>query len=247
MRRRKFLAFTWIELLIVLAIVGLFYGWLGYMSLDSPEAGRRAVCMNNLSQIAMAMLNYHAAYETFPPAYVADESGKPLYSWRVLILPWLEHKELYEEFRLDEPWDSESNIKLLERMPACYRCPSNREIVSRNCGFTSYVRIVGPGTITDGPTGVNVEEITDGMSQTILVTETLEKISWTAPMDLPVRQLDLGVNSPSGRGMGSNHPGVTIAAFADRSIRPIFVHTKPETLRSLATVSGGETVVEGDN
>ena len=244
MLRQKAFAFTWIDLLIVLVVIAVMVALLFPWESVPKEAGRRAVCMNNLSEIALAMINYHDKYDTFPPAYVADKEGKPLYSWRVLILPWMECRNLYDEFRLDEPWDSEANLKLLDRMPSFYRCPSNKNNMLGS--HTSYVRIVGPGTVTDGPTAVAAGEIADGTSKTILVTETLEDVPWTAPIDIPFEKLDLGVNSKSGRGLGSKHPGVVIAAFADRSVQVIGERTKPETLRALATVAGNETVAEGD-
>ena len=59
----------------------------------------------------------------FPPAYTTSKDGKPLLSWRVLILPYLEQEALYKEFHLDEPWDSPHNRTLIARMPAVYRCP----------------------------------------------------------------------------------------------------------------------------
>ena len=84
---------------------------------------RGGQCINNLKQIGLAMHNYHARHKTFPPAYTVDKDGKPLLSWRVLILPYLEQDALYKEFHLDEPWDSEHNRALIDRMPTTYLCP----------------------------------------------------------------------------------------------------------------------------
>ena len=97
----------------------------GPTALTAPfaENAARSQCINNLKQIGLAMHNYHAMHKTFPPAYTVDKAGKPLLSWRVLILPYLEQDALYKEFHLDEPWDSEHNRALIDRMPATYRCP----------------------------------------------------------------------------------------------------------------------------
>src|SRR5207249_2796575 len=80
-------------------------------------AGRRTVSQNNLKQIGLAMHNYHDTYRHFPPQALTDKNGKPLLSWRVAVLPFIEQDNLYRQFKLDEPWDSEHNRKLLERMP----------------------------------------------------------------------------------------------------------------------------------
>jgi len=74
-------------------------------------------CRNNLHQLALAMHNYASTDDRLPPAMVRDKNGKPLCSWRVLLLPYLEEEALYKQFKLDEPWDSPNNIKLLNRMP----------------------------------------------------------------------------------------------------------------------------------
>ena len=55
------------------------------------------------------MNNYEAQHGCFPPAYSVDKDGRPLHSWRVLLLPYLDEEELYKQLRLDEPWDSPHN------------------------------------------------------------------------------------------------------------------------------------------
>src|SRR5690348_6194553 len=75
---------------------------------------------NNLKQVALALMDYQAAYRKFPPAVVRDKAGRPLYSWRVLVLPFLEQQRLYEQFHLDEPWDSEHNKQFLKETPSGY-------------------------------------------------------------------------------------------------------------------------------
>ena len=90
------------------------------------EAARRSQSMNNLKQIALAMHNYHDTFTAFPPAYSVDKDGKPLLSWRVHILPVSSSSTpLYQEFHLDEPWDSDHNKKLIARMPQIYRSPNS--------------------------------------------------------------------------------------------------------------------------
>ena len=99
-------------------------------------------CVNNLKQIALAMHNFHAGNNAFPRPAILDEKGKPLLSWRVAILPYIDQQALYDKFKLDEPWDSPHNKALLKEMPAIYRCP----IRTKAEPFTTTYRVmVGKG------------------------------------------------------------------------------------------------------
>jgi hypothetical protein len=124
------------------AVLALLAGCMSLLRIAAPvELSRRSACVVNLKQIALALHNYHDTYGTFPPAYVADENGRPMHSWRVLILPFLESSDVYSKYRFDEPWDGPHNRLLADRMPYAYRCPSE----SRNSPpsrITSYVAVV---------------------------------------------------------------------------------------------------------
>src|SRR5438093_7201056 len=90
---------------------------------DKPAANEkeaRQTSVNNLKQLALAMHNYHDTYGHLPPAALKNKKGKPLLSWRVALLPFVEEDKLYKEFRLDEPWDSAHNKKLLAKMPKLF-------------------------------------------------------------------------------------------------------------------------------
>src|SRR5882757_2755439 len=123
LQRRR--GFTLIELLVVIAIIAVLIALLLPAVQAAREAARRAQCMNNLRQIGLALHNYHDQYNTFPPAYVADATGKPMHSWRVLLLPQLGEGQLYSEYDFSEPWDGPNNSRLLTRMPRVYACPSH--------------------------------------------------------------------------------------------------------------------------
>ena len=77
-------------------------------------AARRAQCVNNLKQIALALFNYESAYNALPPAYTVDAEGKPLHSWRTLILPYLEKQSLYDSIDLSKPWNDPANAEALQ-------------------------------------------------------------------------------------------------------------------------------------
>jgi hypothetical protein len=204
---------------------------------SAREAARRAMCVNNLKQIGLAMHNYQQTYGSFPPAATYDEAGKPLLSWRVLILPYLEHATLYNQFRLNEPWDSPHNKPLSDQVVAVFACPSGNLAP----GLTTYKVVVDPRSMfTGAPSGVSLRSVTDGTASTLLVVEAASPVSWTMPDDLSLASPEPAL------GMGSKHPGGFDALMADGSVHffksspgnPI----DPRVLRALATRNGGETV-----
>lgn len=140
-------------------------------------------CLHNLKQIGLALHNYHDTYGSFPPAYVADEHGQPMHSWRVLLLPWLDEKKLYESYHFDEPWNSEANRSLTERTPAPFACPSTHR--HERYGRTSYMAIVGRDTLWPGTTSRQIADVTDGIDSTLAVIEVPDRdVLWTEPRDI---------------------------------------------------------------
>ena len=106
------------------------------------EADRRCRCTENLHQITLAMLRYAGDHGTLPPAYTIAADGRPLQSWRVLLLPYLGQEDLFSKIHLDEPWDSPHNRQFHDAVPAIYRCPS-AELAT---GKTGYSVVVGEHT-----------------------------------------------------------------------------------------------------
>jgi prepilin-type processing-associated H-X9-DG protein len=198
------------------------------------EAARRAQCTNNQKQIALAMHNFESTNGVFPPAAIFDPSGKPLLSWRVLILPYVEELSLYEQFHLDEPWDSPHNKPLAERIPPVYRCPSEPALTQ---GLTTYQVIVGPRSMFTGePTGVSLSGVRDGMSSTLTVVEAASAVPWTKPEDLSLASTDPML------GVGSKHPGGFNVTMADGSVRFFKTSTGAQALRAMVTRDGRERV-----
>ena len=199
------------------------------------EAARRAQCTNNLKQIALGMFNYEAAMDSFPPAAILSKEGKPLLSWRVAILPYIEGQALYNKFHLDEPWDSPNNKPLIAQMPPTYLCPSRNKVEP---GTTCYCGFAGEGTVFGSKRGVKISEMTDGTSNTILVAEAAKPVIWTKPDDLPFNAETAGKRY----GIGSNHPGGANVSMADGSVRFLKSSVSAETLKKLITRNGGEVV-----
>jgi prepilin-type processing-associated H-X9-DG protein len=201
------------------------------------EAARRAQCTNNCKQIGLAIANYENLKGTYPPAAIAGEDGKPLLSWRVAILPFLEQNELYKQFHLDEPWDSPHNKALVEKMPKSYACPSDPTGNAKK-GMTTYRVFLGPKAAFEGSAGQKLNTFTDGTSNTILMVESKDAVPWTKPDELP---FDPEADQPPA-GPGSHHPGGYQALFADGSVKFLKTTLDTKTLRALITRNGGEVI-----
>ena len=147
---------------------------------------RRERCLaseKNLILIGLGIHNYARANKTFPPAYAADRNGKPLLSWRVLILKYMNgNDDLYRQFHLDEPWDSERNRKLLSRMPAVYKTPGS---TVADHWQTNYLTVRGEDTIFSGKTPTTYAMVRNGLSNTIMTVEVSDAraVEWTRPDD----------------------------------------------------------------
>ena len=124
-------------------------------SLATPS-GRKVIDQNNLKMLALAFHNYSDANRFLPSSSTAEDgTGRPMHSWRVALLPYMEQTELYEKIRRDEPWDSEYNKQFHTQMPDGFRSPYLTDEQSRQ-GLTSYVAIVG--TLRDGQPGMDTSQ-----------------------------------------------------------------------------------------
>jgi prepilin-type processing-associated H-X9-DG protein len=201
----------------------------------------RTECLNNVRNIVLALHNYHSFYGSLPPAYIADANGRPMHSWRVLILPYLDRTDLYEIYRFDEPWDGPNNSKLHDLIVDAFRCPQGHG--GARSTETSYVAIVGPETIWPGDGAVKLDDVSDGLGSTLLVVEIANSgIHWMEPRDLHVSQMTQTINSKSGQGISSGHPGGAVVGFADGRVRFLSDNTPAATIEALLTIRGGEKI-----
>jgi len=216
-----------------MAVQGVLVGLLLPAVQAARESARRMSSMNNLKQVGLAMHNSHSVYRKFPGDILSDD-GTPLLSWRVAILPFIEQQTLYEQFKLDEPWDSPHNIQLLEKMPPVFNHPG----VVVKSGQTVYQKPIGPKFIFEGHEGTSMRYILDGTSNTIMVLETPEEaaVEWTKPSDLDVDLDDLTSSVIGWDRQGFN------ALIADGSVRYISAVIDLEILKALLTRDGGEII-----
>lgn len=211
---------------------------------ESVAHSRRDACTRNLKQIGLALHNYHSVYGAFPAAAITDPSGRPLLSWRVLILPYMEQspigeRSLYDEFHLDEPWDSPHNLALLDRMPPIFSCPADHS----RWGRTRYLGIHGPHAMFEGGEGVPVSSVRDGTSNTILLAEAEHAVAWTKPEDHQYAPKTSGEAESSGLPeFGSPHRSGFQGLFGDSSVRFIKHSIEPRTLHALLTRDGNEAI-----
>jgi prepilin-type processing-associated H-X9-DG protein len=236
---------AFLAIILVVTVCGVLVGLL-LLPVEVPhESTRRMMqCSTNLKQIGMAMHNYHEVYKCFPPAFIADKNGKPMHSWRVLLLPYLEEKALYAQYRFDEPWNGPHNMALAERVPAVYWCPTQPVSKSQ----TSYAMIVGPLAISDGPTARSTNNIKDGFANTIMVAEAADAgINWLEPRDLKTEKMTFNLAPPDSdtpskkHNLSSCHPGVVNVLFCDGSVQSISNTIDPKLLKAMTTIDDGET------
>ena len=138
-----------------------------------------------MTRIVNALVAYHDKYGAFPKAASVDSDGKPLLSWRVALLPFLDESAIYQQFNLEEPWDGPTNQPLLEKMPKIYRNPSLRR--SLGTDVTNYQVFVGDGSIFDPNLKGQPDmlEVGDGTDSTLMLAESPLPVPWTKPDNLP--------------------------------------------------------------
>ena len=137
-----------------------------------------------LEQLGLALKAYHDDHSRMPPAFVLGPDGRPWHSWRVLLLPYLDRIDLAALYRMDEPWDSPANMKLVRRCPEVFQLPTS-DVTS---GHANACVIIGRRTAWPAFRGIRYRDFTDGTSNTILLAEALPRREWTNPLDLNVRE-----------------------------------------------------------
>lgn len=196
---------------------------------------------NTLKQFGLAMHNWHDVHKVFPAHanYSADE--KPLLSWRVHLLPYLDNQELYNQFHLDEPWDSPHNKALIKQMPDIFKIPGSAVTEEGRTGIVFPILPDGSAITTGTKFGNRFQDITDGTSNTVMITvvDDEHSVIWTKPGDLTIDpdkplqgllKIDLNVK-----------PHV-LATFADGSIRSMPAEIDPELWLKILTCAGREVV-----
>jgi len=220
------------------AVIGVLVALLLPAVQAAREAARRNSSINNMKQLLLCLLIYNDTHGRFPAHASYDDDGKPLLSWRVHILPFMEGNALYKQFHLDEPWDSEHNRQLIPQMPVFFLDPSSKLVQQE--GRTHYLGAEGEDFALDGTEeGRRIRDFTDGLSNTIMLVQVNDAsaVTWTKPEDWemdPKNKL---------QGLSPNlHPGIFQAGFCDGHVRAISEDIDQDVLLHLFTIGGGEAI-----
>jgi hypothetical protein len=200
-----------------------------------------------LKQIALALQNYHDAHGSFPPAYVLGPSGERFHSWRVLVLPYLRQKALYDEYRFDEPWSSPHNRAVAEKSPDIYR---SELAAAPSHGIANFLAVAGRATSWPEQYCVQRDQITDGPSNTIqLINRVDSEIPWTDPRDLAVKEA-MALLTPKDSVPASPQKGALpesfLVAMADGAVRRVKSEISRDIFRGLLSIDAGKPLAGVD-
>ena len=198
--------------------------------------------MNNLKQIALALSNYESARGEYPPAYTVDADGRPLHSWRTLILPYMEQQPLYESIDLTKPWDDPANKHAYNAMPEVYSCPSDLD-AHEHPNFTNYLAIVTPESTIRRADSLAYGDLPNP-AQTLLVVDAGPKhgVHWMSPVDAN-EQLVLGLGPDSELPHNGN---IFLAMYGDGHSEALSVEVAPAVRRALITATDEDNKTLGD-
>lgn len=234
---RKKGLFRLVTVLTVLGIVAVLVALLLPAQRRAREPARRTQCKNNLKQIALALYSYESVYHALPPAYTVDADGKPLHSWRTLILPYLDRQAEYAAIDLSKPWDDPVNAAVRNASIPVFHCPSDAGPMHH----TTYLASVGTNACFRLTEPRLMSEITDGSSQTLMVIEVPSEnaVPWMSPDDA-----DESLLLSIGAGSKLVHSGGMNAAMCDGGVRFISVTLPAASRRALISVAGNDKVGE---
>jgi type II secretory pathway pseudopilin PulG len=218
---------------VLLMCMGILIGLLLPAVQAAREAARRMQCTNNVKQIALALHNYESVFRSLPPAYTVDSAGRPLHSWRTLILPYIEQKALYDQIDLSRPWNDPVNLPFSQINVPAYHCPSVGGLAA---GHTCYQVVVDPTGIFSGSTPSKFSDVKDGLSNTILVIEVddSQALPWMEPQDTNLAAIAAGGQS--------NHVGGYNTAMADGSIQFMQNSMAPQNMKAFVSKAAGDSV-----
>ena len=217
----------------IISLVALAVSYVVWGVGRAREAARRSQCLGHFKQLELALHNYNEIYGGFPPAVINGPDGRPWHSWRVLILPLLEEKTLYDRYRFDEPWDGPHNRLLAKEFPSLtnFRCPSEGD--GDSC---SYFAVAGQRTMW--PPGRSLtwtpEDVPDGFSNTLHIVEVSDSgVHWMDPRDLSLDRMNFGINHKTSVGIRSRHPVGANVSFGDGQVRTLTAETSAEMVKSM--------------
>jgi len=247
-RGRRIVAAAICLLLIGCAVVAaLRYGSPALSNLQNARI--RAQNIRNIERIAAALNAYAADHGSYPLPQVDAADGTPLHSWRVSLLPYLGELDLYNQYDMNQPWDSPANQALAQRVPEVYRPPGGTAIGME----AGYSLVIGPGTLFPpapprGLQSLGPRDVVDDPGQTLLVVQSLPPPNswtiWTQPGDLDIRLMQGTVGAAPGREIGDGLQSGAVVATVDGRGHFLDERTSPLTVMALITIAGGEPLAD---
>jgi prepilin-type processing-associated H-X9-DG protein len=222
---------VWVTVLTVFGIGVLLVGLLLPNVRSARPAAYRIACAGNLKQIVVALLKYESVYHALPPAYTVDANGKPLHSWRTLILPYLEERKLYESIDLSKPWDDQANAKACNTPVGYFHCPAD----SCPPNHTTYLASVAPNGCFRLTEPRRLSEITADVGQTLMVIEVPSdrSVPWMSPNDADEPLIiSIGPESKLAHSAGIN------AAMCDGSVHFLQADMPAADRRAMISIAG---------
>lgn len=250
---RRLIAAAIVLVLVVCGAVAMVR--YGSPALTSIQTNRlRVQSARNIERIASALNAYASDHGTYPPPAIRRPDGTLMHSWRVLILPYLGEKDLFNDYDMNQPWDSPENLELTSRMPSVYRAASSQLYGSDS----AYFLITGPGTLfppapSSSPAGtfrpLSPSAVSDDPGQTLLVVEASSLASnyypsWLEPRDLDVTSMQGMIGTSLGQEIGGVNVGGAVVATVDGRSHFLSDQTSPATVMALITITGGEPLAD---
>jgi prepilin-type processing-associated H-X9-DG protein len=233
-------AFTLVEALVVIAVVGLVIALLLPSVRTSREASRRNQCLNKCKQIGLGLLNYESAKGEFPAAYTTDADGTALHSWRTWTMPFMEAKTFFTSIDRNKPWDHPANAGPLRTVYLAYLCPSGPDPDDH----TTYLAIVTPTSFIQPMVPRLRADVKDSDAGTIVFMDVDAKhaVPRMAPFDAD-ENLALGIVDPDWPGQ---HGNLAIVSFADGHGKSLHAGISPDVLRALISIAGHENLEDAE-
>jgi prepilin-type processing-associated H-X9-DG protein len=224
---------TLVELLVIIAIIGLLVAFLLPNVRTSREVARRNQCLSQWRQIGLALAKHDESRGGLPAAFTVDFDGIRLQSWRAQILPYLEGEQLYESIDFAKPWDAPENAEEARTELGTYQCPSSPDLLN----LTTYLAVVTPNSAFRATEQRKFSDLFDGRARTILATEvrTEHAVPWMSPADVD----EITVL----KHRGSRHDRVFNVLFADGHVEAMRDDVTPEAFQSLISIVRDEVQI----
>lgn len=172
--------FTKLEAVIVFGFV-MLWCWMYIGIRNARREAFNSTCRGHRDQIRHALDTYKDDKGSYPPLYTVDANGKPMHSWRVLILPYMLDtygtKQFFQAYNLNEPWNGPTNIKLADQVPDYYRC-----VYERDANTTPFLMV----SSANDPRSINME----GKNPIVLVEMNNREVNWLEPKDISITELN---------------------------------------------------------